>query len=144
MEPSKEQTQTTQVYIVAADTAWEQPSRPPGASDETIIAKGMVVLGRLCGSGMLRVAGSVEGVIEIAGVVVITATGVVKGPIHADMVYVAGFVEGSIFAKDLLQLEMTGELNGNVMTESFLIYDGGQLSGRCTITGASQEPTFLY
>lgn len=144
MEPSKDQTQTMQVHIAAADAAREQLSRPPDASDETIIAKGMAVLGRLCGNGMLRVAGSVEGAIEIAGVVVIAATGVVKGPIHADTVYVAGCVEGNIFAKDLLQLEMTGELNGNIMTESLLIYDGGQLSGRCTITGASQEPTFLY
>nr|WP_326171820.1 polymer-forming cytoskeletal protein [uncultured Oscillibacter sp.] len=144
MKPSKKQTRTMEVHMEAADTARGQFSQPPETSNETIIAKGTAVSGHLCGGGMLRVEGTIEGAVEITGVVVVTVTGVVKGPIHADTVYVAGCVEGNVFAKDLLQLEMTGDLNGNIMTASFLIYDGGQLNGCCTMTGAGQEPVFLY
>lgn len=146
MKPFKKQMQTegTQVHTETADAAQSDASPLSEAPGKTVIAQGMALSGHLRGNGTFCVEGTVEGSIEIAGVVVVAVTGTVRGPIHADSVYVGGCVEGNIFAKDLLQLEMTGDISGNIMTASFLIYDGGQLNGCCTMTRAGQEPTFLY
>lgn len=133
-----------QVHIEEPDTARGRLPQPSGASRETVLAKGMTVLGNLYGGGTLWVEGAVKGSIDITGIVIVTTGGMVKGSIHADTVYVAGYVEGSIFAENLLRLEMTGDIYGNVTTASFLIHDGGQLNGYCTMTTAGQEPLFLY
>lgn len=145
MEFSREQTETMKIQIRtgAPDTAQHRPSRPSLANG-TVIAEGTAALGHVCGSGPFWVEGTVEGGVEITGVVIVTAGGVVRGPICADTVYVAGCVEGNIFAKGLLQLEMTGDINGNITAASFLIHDGGQLNGCCTMTEAGREPVFLY
>lgn len=133
-----------QVHIEELDTTHGRLPQPSGASRETVLANGITVLGSLYGGGTLWVEGVVEGSIDMMGVVIVTAGGMVKGSIHADTVYVAGCVEGSIFAEDLLRLEMTGDIYGNVTAASFLIQDGGQLNGHCTMTTVGQEPLFLY
>lgn len=120
------------------------PSGLAGEPDTALIAGGMTVSGALHGHGVIRVEGVVEGKIEQEGTVVITDTGVVKGEISADTVYLAGFVEGSISAKKLLRLEMTGTLSGDAAAASLVIQDGGCLNGWCTMTEAGREPVFLY
>jgi len=146
MEPLEDRAEPmeTQVHMEQPAVACGPLPRPSGASDETVIAGGMTLAGDLYGSGTLWVRGTVKGNAKLTGTVVITETGVVEGAISADVVYVAGYVEGNIFAKDLLKLEMTGDINGDVKTASFQIKDGGCLNGFCTMTKAGQEPVFLY
>ncbi len=79
----------------------------------------------------MQVEGVIEGQVEMTGSIIVTTTGIVKGPIVADVVRVAGRVEGNVTAKNHLRLEKHGNLVGDVTTGSLVVEDGGCLNGRC-------------
>lgn len=110
----------------------------PKPRSSTVITEGVTLTGRLCGEGSLQVEGTVEGEIELEGSVSVSATGLVKGPIAADIVRIAGTVEGNISARDHLRLEKTGHIQGDVSTASLVVEDGGRLNGRSTMLEAAQ------
>lgn len=132
------------------EKAEAQPLLPPEEPEltglpkpraSTVITEGVTITGRLCGEGSLQVEGAVEGEIELEGSVSVSATGLVKGPITADIVRVAGQVEGNISAREHLRLEKTGRVRGDVSTASLVVEDGGRLNGRSTMLEAGQpEP----
>jgi len=121
----------------------EEPelSSLPKPRASTVITEGVTLTGRLCGEGSLQVEGAVEGEIELKGSVSVSATGLVKGPVTADIVRVAGTVEGDIIARDHLRLEKSGQIRGDVSTASLVVEDGGRLNGRSSMLEAGQpEP----
>ena len=114
--------------------------RPQGAQPSpqkvagTLIAQGVTVKGTVEGEGIVQVEGVVEGEFRMEGAVVVAATGLVRGPITADVVRVAGKVEGNVTAREHVRLEQTGALIGDVATASLVVEDGGCLNGRSTMT----------
>ena len=66
----------------------------PEPRSSTVIAKDLIVTGRLSGEGVVQIEGTVEGEVNLKGYVIVTATGKVKGPVEADVIRVAGQVEG--------------------------------------------------
>jgi len=111
----------------------------PEPRSNTVIAKDLVVTGKLSGEGVVQIEGTVEGEISLKGYVIVTPTGGVKGPIEADVIRVAGQVEGNLISHDHIQLERTGTINGDVTTVSFVIENGGRLNGRTTMV--PEEPS---
>lgn len=105
----------------------------PEPRSNTVIAKDLVVTGRLSGEGVVQIEGTVEGEVNLKGYVIVTATGRVKGPLEADVIRIAGEVEGNLISHDHVQLERTGTINGDVTTVSFVIENGGRLNGRTTM-----------
>lgn len=105
----------------------------PEPRSNTVIAKDLIVTGKLSGEGVVQIEGTVEGEISLKGYVIVTATGRVKGPVEADVIRIAGQVEGNLTSHDHVQLERTGTINGDVTTVSFVIENGGRLNGRTTM-----------
>lgn len=105
----------------------------PEPRGNTVIAKDLLVSGKLSGEGVVQIEGTVEGEINLKGYVIITPTGKVKGPIEADVIRIAGQVEGNLVSHDHVQLERTGTISGDVSTVSFVIENGGRLNGRTTM-----------
>lgn len=111
----------------------EQMPQLPEPHTNTVIAKDLTVTGTLRGDGVVQIEGRVEGEVNLKGYVIVSPTGVIKGPIEADVIRIAGSVEGNIIARDHLRLEKTGSVEGDVTTVSFVIEDGGWLNGRTTM-----------
>lgn len=105
----------------------------PEPRSNTVIAKDLVVTGKLSGEGVVQIEGTVEGEINLKGYVIVTPTGKVKGPIEADVIRIAGQMEGNLTSHDHVQLERTGTIIGDVSTISFVIENGGRLNGRTTM-----------
>lgn len=105
----------------------------PEPKSSTVIAKDVLISGKLSGEGVVQIEGAVEGEVSLKGYVIVTPTGTVKGPIEADVIRVAGHVEGNLTSHDHVQLERTGTINGDVTTVSFVIENGGRLNGRTTM-----------
>ena len=111
----------------------------PKPRNNTVIAKGITLCGALYGEGAVQVEGTVEGEIDLSGSVVVSTTGVIKGPITADVVRVAGRVEGNVIAHNHLRLEKTGYMEGDMTTASLVVEDGGTLNGRTTMVRQEEE-----
>lgn len=118
---------------------FEEMPQLPEPHTNTVIAKDLTVSGTLQGEGVVQIEGVVEGEVSLKGYVIVTSTGVIKGPIEADVIRIAGNVVGNVVAHDHLRLEKTGAVEGDVSTVSFVIEDGGRLNGRTTMVKA-QNP----
>ena len=108
----------------------DAPKQPRAGN--TVIAQGITFNGTLRGEGVVQVEGMVEGEFDLTGAVIVAETGLIRGPIKADVVRVAGRVEGSVHAREHMRLESSGSVDGDVTTASLVVEDGGTLNGRCT------------
>ncbi|MDE6589832.1 MAG: polymer-forming cytoskeletal protein [Oscillospiraceae bacterium] len=109
---------------------------PPQKVSSTLITQGVTIKGTVEGEGVVQVEGVVEGEFHMVGAVIVADSGLVRGPISADVVRVAGRVEGNVTAREHMRLEQTGTLIGDVATASLVVEDGGCLNGRSTMTKA--------
>lgn len=125
-----------------ADAPAEMPALPqeepvsapaPARTGSTVIAQGITFTGTLRGEGVVQVEGVVEGEFDLTGAVIVAETGLVRGPVKADVVRVAGRIEGGVHAREHIRLEPTGGVEGDVTTASLVVEDGGRLNGRCTM-----------
>lgn len=115
----------------------DQVPELPESRGSTVIAKDIVLNGKLSGEGVVQIEGTVEGEVSLKGYVIVSATGIVKGPVEADVIRIAGRVEGNVTCHDHLQLERSGTIEGDVATVSFVIENGGRLNGRTTMVEAT-------
>lgn len=114
------------------------PSLPkPRAS--TVITEGITLSGRLFGEGVVQVEGVVEGELDLQGSATIASTGLVRGPVTADVVRVAGRIEGTVVGREHVRLEKTGRIEGDVATTSLVVEDGGRFNGRSTMLQPDRE-----
>lgn len=102
-------------------------------SGDTVIRKGTTINGTLRGQGSVTVEGTVEGEISFDGSITIAGSGMVKGPVAANILRVSGTIEGDVSAKERLILESTGQIQGDIETVSLVIEDGGRLNGRAAM-----------
>ena len=121
----------------------QQPAGQQRA-DTTVITRDTTVSGELCGTGSVLVEGALTGGIKVDGTVTVAGSGLVKGPIEAEDVYVAGSVTGDITARTAVRLELTGSITGSVTMRSFTIEDGGYFNGQSHMTASGAEPVILY
>ena len=105
----------------------------PEPPSSTVIAAGATVTGTLRGDGIMQVEGTVEGEIDLKGAVIVTPTGLIKGPVTADVIRLAGRIEGVVTARERLLLQKTGSLEGDMTTPTLEVEDGGRLNGRSTM-----------
>ena len=126
-------------YPIAVEGETPQESLPPPQKvASTLITQGVTIKGTVEGEGVVQVEGVVEGEFSMVGAVIVADTGVVRGPITADVVRVAGKVEGNVTAREHMRLEQSGTLIGDVATASLVVEDGGCLNGRSTMTKAPE------
>ena len=123
--------------------AFEEPfdSLPslPKAHGNTIIAKGITFTGVIRGEGSVQVEGCVEGEIDLSGSVTVATTGLIQGPVTADIVRLAADLQGSVTAREHLCLERTGGIHGDVATAS-LVVENGRLDGSSTMLAPAEPP----
>ena len=123
--------------VILQDQCDDLPSLPEPPSSTTI-AVGATVSGTLRGEGVIQVEGTVEGEIDLTGAVIVAPSGLVRGPVTADVIRLAGRIEGTVNARERLLLQKTGSLEGDMTTPSLEVEAGGQLNGRSTMPSKSQ------
>lgn len=116
--------------------------RPEPDAIEAVIGPRASLSGHLRCDGSVRVDGVVEGgIIETPANVIVTASGRVMGDIFARTVSVSGAVKGTITA-DRVELLDGGRIWGTVRVTSFLLDEGGFISGELIMQGEVPEEPF--
>jgi cytoskeletal protein CcmA (bactofilin family) len=119
------------------------PSTTPVERVTTVLGPNINWKGDLRGKGGVRIEGTLEGEIEVRGMVIIGETGrVTCEHVKADTVIVAGAVNGQITAEKL-EIRSTGRVFGDVKTKSFSTEEGAFLRGKITMEDEVElgEPT---
>lgn len=103
------------------------------------IAKGTKVQGDIKTEGVLRIDGTLIGNIESTGKVVVGATGKVEGTIRCLSANISGEVKAKVTVKDLLQLQSSAKLHGDISAGKLAIEPGADFSGACTMGAVVKE-----
>lgn len=99
----------------------------------TVVGSTVHLTGALRDSSEIIIYGSVEGEVNSESKITIEETAIVKGPVTAPVVIVSGFVKGAIVAKEKLELNPPGKIQGNIETADLLIHSGAFFLGKCTM-----------
>jgi cytoskeletal protein CcmA (bactofilin family) len=107
----------------------------PATTDRvtSVIGPGVVWKGKLSGKGGVRIEGTLDGDINLQGMLVVGETGrVTCQTLRANVVVVAGAVRGDITAEKL-EIRSSGRVWGNVITAAFSTEEGAFLRGQVTM-----------
>jgi cytoskeletal protein CcmA (bactofilin family) len=98
------------------------------------------VIGQVYIEGDLRVAGVVEGEVEVTGDVEIDEMAKVKASVSGGDVSVRGHLTGPVVARKRLVVARSGALIGDVRVARLVIQDGATFSGKISMGGALEAP----
>jgi cytoskeletal protein CcmA (bactofilin family) len=104
------------------------------ATTETIlntIARGTVLVGKITTKGDIRIEGKIIGTITCDSKLVIGKNGSVEGNIDARNAYIEGEVDGTVVIRELLQLQETGRIRGDIFTSKLSVQVGANFTGNC-------------
>lgn len=96
----------------------------------SIIAPGMKVVGETETTGVLKIDGTIEGIVRADGQVLISKGGLVIGDIFTKEAVIGGEVRGNIHADQRVEVQPGSRIEGDVTTPSLVVQDGGELNGR--------------
>lgn len=117
-------------------------NRPPRTQHELLdsaVGATANVSGTLRSDGGLRIDGHFEGLIEVAGNVVVAEGARVKADITARNITVGGQVQGNINGTGRLEILATGQVIGDITVASVMIDDGGLFQGISRMRGYEQR-----
>ena len=100
------------------------------SSNESIIASGTRIRGKIIEAAGVCISGSLEGEIECRGCVRITREGEVKGSIKAPSVLIEGKLNGNIESADRVEIKAAGRISGNIHTQKIVIDEGSTFHGQ--------------
>ena len=103
----------------------------------TIIGQGAKLEGTLVSAGSLRIDGSVKGMIEADGDVMLSAQSQVDADIKANNVAIAGRFKGDLTVRGTAELARGGRIEGNITSKTLVIQEGGVFSGQSIMNEGS-------
>jgi len=106
---------------------------------ETTLGASTTIQGTLRSDGGVRVNGTFQGNMEVAGNIVIGEGGQVIGDITARNVTVGGVVNGNIHTSEQLAILASGQVIGDVAAMSLDVAPGGIHQGYTRMTGFEQR-----
>lgn len=110
-----------------------------GPSSSNRILQGTSIDGNVTSEGDFRVDGQINGNINITGKLVIGQKGLVKGEVKCGSARISGRLEGTMIVEDLLNLEATARVEGDIFTIKLAIEPGAEFSGSCKMGAVVRE-----
>jgi cytoskeletal protein CcmA (bactofilin family) len=107
------------------------PRRAPEPElKESIVAAGLMIEGKIEGSGHVRIAGTFKGDIHVQGDLTIAPGAKVTGSVRAVAVVIGGDLDGNIESASRVELLATGVLNGDLKAGSLTVAAGSRMRGQ--------------
>lgn len=104
------------------------------------IGTGTKINGNIESSGDIRFDGFLVGNIKTKGKVVIGSTGEVKGEVICTSSIVEGKIEGKIIVDELLTLNSTSVITGDIVAKKLAIEPGARFTGNCNMSSGNVQP----
>ena len=106
------------------------------------IGQGVVVEGRITSSQDLRIDGRVDGTIEVGDhMLIVGARAAVKANLVARSILISGTVIGNVTARDRLDLQATGSVEGDISSPRLVMVEGAVVRGKVDASGNRAKKT---
>lgn len=103
------------------------------------ILTGTTIEGEISSKGDVRVDGKVKGKINITGKLVIGEKGLVEGEIKCAYANISGSLKGQLEVSELLSLQATARVHGDIITNKLSIEPGAEFTGSCAMGSVLRE-----
>jgi cytoskeletal protein CcmA (bactofilin family) len=97
--------------------------------NESLIASGLTIEGKINGNGHVRVAGRFKGDVQVEGNLHIDTGAKVEGQVKASEVIVSGELQGNIDGAKRVELQQGGTITGDVKAGSLTVAAGARMRG---------------
>jgi cytoskeletal protein CcmA (bactofilin family) len=100
------------------------------------IGKSITIKGDLSGNEDVQVEGTVEGRVDLPNnEITIGTDGHVSAEVHAKTVTVIGRVTGNVTAVDRIEIQDSGQVDGDVRAPKLVVHEGAVVNGKIEMTG---------
>jgi cytoskeletal protein CcmA (bactofilin family) len=105
-----------------------------------LIGTGTVIEGNIVSNGDIRIDGSLKGNLSTKGKVIVGDTGKISGEVNCKNFEVEGSVDGKVVVGELLSLRSKSKILGDITTSKLAIEPGAVFTGKCDMSGSTQNP----
>ncbi len=103
---------------------------PSSENQESLIAPGLIIEGKIEGTGNVRIVGRFKGEVSVKGDLTIERGAHISGEIRAKNIVVRGEVERNIHATARVELSESGVLTGDLKAPSLTVAAGSRMRGK--------------
>lgn len=96
-----------------------------------MISEGTEIKGEVTTENDFRIAGIMDGHLEVKGKCIVTDTGKITGDLVANDADISGNIEGSVLTANKLVLRSTAQIQGDIYTKTILMEEGALFQGEC-------------
>ncbi|MCQ2347286.1 MAG: polymer-forming cytoskeletal protein [Paludibacteraceae bacterium] len=104
------------------------------------LTAGSKIIGTIIADSDIRIDGHVEGDLQCSGKVVIGEQGNIKGNIICQNAEILGKLDGKIDVKNTLALRATGNILGEVATQTLIVEPNAVFNGSCSMNKQHPSP----
>ena len=97
------------------------------------LTSGSKIIGTIITDSDIRVDGTIEGDVKCTGKLVIGEQGKIKGTVECHNAEIMGNLEGKIDVKHALSLRATGNIKGDINTQTLMVEPNAIFNGLCTM-----------
>ena len=112
----------------------------------SLVGEGTVLTGDLSFADGLRIDGEVHGNVfatSATSLLVVSENARVLGEVKAGHVIISGEVRGPVLASDLLELQPTARITGNVCYELLEMHQGAMIDGEVRPLKSAEKPALV-
>lgn len=110
----------------------------------SLVGQGAVCNGDFSCPGSARIDGTVNGSVEVGGMLVLGTAGCINGDVYADAVVIGGEVNGNITASTKAAFTETSKVIGDVVTGIIVIDENAIFQGSVTMNQVERKQGFAY
>jgi cytoskeletal protein CcmA (bactofilin family) len=114
-------------------------SGPDGDSSRNHISQGTVISGDIETQGDIRVDGRLSGSLVCKGKLVLGETGRIDGDVECVNANISGTLKATIKVKELLSLQGTAKVLGDIETDKLDVVSGATFTGQCSMGAVIKE-----
>ncbi len=116
---------------VATSNGSSPNTSPEGAM--CVIAKGTIIEGKITTSENMRIDGTVRGEVHCEKRLVMDASGLIEGNVHAGESTIKGKVVGTVSVTNTLHLLESSFIKGDIKAKKLHVEEGAKYDGKCLI-----------
>jgi len=109
----------------------------------TEVGPDAVFEGKLQGEGNYSVHGKIVGESDISGILLLETEGEWIGNVLADVVVIAGTVKGHVMAREKLELQVSGRVEGDLEAPVIAIAEGAVYDGKIKMAKAANITRYV-
>jgi cytoskeletal protein CcmA (bactofilin family) len=115
----------------------ENDSQPTLTS---LVSRGVSIEGDIQGAENAQIEGHIKGSIRLDGDIIIGSGAVVEADVEGNNIIIKGTVIGNVTAREHLEIQSTGKMNGDITARSIDFKDGSSFEGRSQMIKNRRKP----